>query len=201
MGGRERMPQKIANAREKLMQRGKIFLLQNADGKQGKLSIRNLTAECGIALGTFYHYFSSKDDLVRQILWEDWQHVLGAIDESLRCGGTLYEKVHCLYDQLDGFEQTYRCSALALFSPTRENIDFREENLRLLYERVQVFLREEVEHGELKLYAETTSAAYLLVQLFLATSRNRDMDFDELWKCMNFQDGTAEQAAAEGGKP
>ena len=63
-----RMAVKLENARESLMECGKDFLLQNRDGKAGKINVRDLTARCGMALGTFYHYFDSKDDLVRQIM-------------------------------------------------------------------------------------------------------------------------------------
>ena len=63
-----------------MMEYGREFLLHNQDGKAGRLNIRELTARCGMALGTFYRYFDSKDDLVRQIMMEDWLKVKENID-------------------------------------------------------------------------------------------------------------------------
>jgi hypothetical protein len=78
------MAQKLENARGSLMKYGKNFLLQNRDGLAGRFNVRDLTSGCGMALGTFYRYFDSKDDLVRQIMMEDWMKIMRSIDSEIQ---------------------------------------------------------------------------------------------------------------------
>lgn len=86
------MSQKIENAREKLMTSGRNFLLRNRDGKNGKFSVRDLTTECDMALGTFYRYFQSKDDLVRRILSEEWDRMIDSLNPIMQSDTTLFER-------------------------------------------------------------------------------------------------------------
>ena len=182
------MSQKIENAREALMRCGREFLLRNPDGSAGKFHVRDLTAQCGMALGTFYHYFDSKDDLARQIVREDWLEGLRAIDAIMRSEDSLYGKVKRIYMQIGAFERAYRYSALNLFSPTEENRRFQAECFGLLQNQIRDFLQSEIEKHELQLAARPETAAYLLIQLFRATATNPDMSFEDLWMCMNFRD-------------
>lgn len=182
------MSQKIENARELLMECGKDFLLKNPDGKAGKFNVRDLTAQCGMALGTFYHYFSSKDDLARQIIQEDWSKVIISIESAIQSDLSLYEKVKLIYMQVCAFERTYRYSALNLLSPTEENQRFQTNCFELLQNKIEALLTTEIEKNELQLAAKPDVAAYLLIQLFSATARNPRMSFEDLWMCMIFRD-------------
>lgn len=182
------MSRKIDHAREDLMAAGRNFLLQNREGRLGRFNIRDITTECNMALGTFYRYFKSRDDLARQILADDWETVLNSVDTVLRGEGTLYEKVKFIYEQVSRYDNTYRLSAMELFAPTKENLKFMENVSARLTEKLKLFLQTELDRGDILLDARLDSAAYLLTQLFFVTGRNPAMDFEELWKCMNFKD-------------
>jgi AcrR family transcriptional regulator len=187
------MSQKIENARALLMKCGKDFLMNNPDGKAGKFNVRDLTARCGMALGTFYHYFDSKDALVRLIVREDWLKALKVMDSVIASGYSLYRKVKLIYGQVLIFEQSYRYSALDLLSQTEENRRFQKECFELLQTKIRDFLAVEVEKNELHLKADPEIAAYLLIQLFSATAKNPEMDFDDLWMCMTFRDNSRQK--------
>ena len=186
-GGKD-MSQKIENAREKLMTSGRNFLLRNRDGKNGKFSVRDLTTECDMALGTFYRYFQSKDDLVRQILSEEWDKMIDSLDPIMQSDTTLFEKVRGIYEQIDEFESNYRFSAMGLLNSSAESLSFREQNMRKMYDKIEAFLQQEIDCGRLVLSADLKSASYLLVQLFISTGRNPAMSFEDLWACMTFRD-------------
>lgn len=183
-----RMAVKLENARESLMECGKDFLLQNRDGRAGKFNVRDLTAQCGMALGTFYHYFDSKDDLVRQIMQEDWLEIMKNVDSITESDGSLYEKLKLIYNQICGFEQAYRYSALNQLSQTAENRKFKEKCMKDLQDKVSDFLSAEIDRNELELSAKIDAAAYLLIQLISAAARNPALSFNDLWQCMNFRD-------------
>jgi len=182
------MSQKIENAREKLMMSGRNFLLRNRDGKNGKFSVRDLTTECDMALGTFYRYFQSKDDLVRQILSEEWDKMIDSLDPIMQSDTTLFEKVRGIYEQIDEFESNYRFSTMGLLNSSAESLSFREQNMRKMYDKIEAFLQREIDCGRLVLSADLKSASYLLVQLFISTGRNPAMSFEDLWACMTFRD-------------
>jgi AcrR family transcriptional regulator len=182
------MAQKLENARGSLMKYGKNFLLQNRDGLAGRFNVRDLTSGCGMALGTFYRYFDSKDDLVRQIMMEDWMKIMRSIDSEIQSSRSLYEKLKFIYVQICNFEQVYRYSAMNLLSQTEENRVFKEKRLEDLQNKVADFLTAEIDRNELQLTAKTDAAAYLLIQLISATARNPALSFDDLWQCMNFRD-------------
>lgn len=182
------MARKLKNARANLMTRGKQFLLDNTDGRYGKFNVRTLTSQCGMAAGTFYRYFQDKDDLVLQIMDEDWEQVLAAVDAGMQQELPLCEKLRGIYELVGVFERNYRYSAMGLLASTPEHLAHRQEKLERLYARIRQFLQLEIDRGNLQLNAKLDSAAYLLVQLFLATGKNPAMDFDELWNCMTFED-------------
>lgn len=75
-----------------------------------KTTIRSVAAECGIAVGTVYNYFPSKDMLIATFLSEDWL----ACIEAIAAHGSDDAKTHLrrIYDALRGFSQRHN----ALFS-------------------------------------------------------------------------------------
>jgi AcrR family transcriptional regulator len=189
------MALKLENARESLMKCGKAFLLHNRDGKAGKFNIRELTVQCGMALGTFYHYFDSKDDLVRQNMLEDWLEIMEEVDSIVKSDDSFYGKLKFIYIQICDFEQTYRCSALNQLGQTAENRKFKTECMKNLQNKVSVFLTAEMERNRLQLSAKIDAAAYLLVRLIGAAARNPALSFDDLWNCMNFREISGRSSA------
>lgn len=181
------MSHPIENARQTLMACGRKKLVQNRDGRYGRFSLRELTEESGIALGTFYNYFGSKDDFVQQIMDEDWNKVIRQIESIALRNASLYEKVKAIYLEISCFEQNYSLSVMMQMKQSGKAVEHRKKNEQMAYDLAEKFLREEIDRGELKLQANVESAAYFLMQLFFAAGRNPKVDFDELWKCMNFR--------------
>lgn len=59
----------------------------------GKLSIRRLASESGIAIGTVYNYFPSKADLIAEVLEDFWRQVFhgeGAFPGNMEQSGSVY---------------------------------------------------------------------------------------------------------------
>jgi len=181
------MTRKKDNARELLMSHGKDFMLNNLDGSKGKFNVRTITEECGMATGTFYNYFDSKDDLARQIVADDWKKVMDNSDELIEMDIPLRDKLEAIYNRIDNFEKNYKYSAIGLLGPSPENVAFRKGKLEELDAKLQIFIKNEVDRGTLEIDADIESAAYLLMHLFFTTSENEKMSFDQMWKCMTFR--------------
>ena len=63
----------IENLHSTILTVGKRILLE--DGYE-QMTLRRVAGECGIAAGTIYNYFPSKDILVATIMLEDWKVIL-----------------------------------------------------------------------------------------------------------------------------
>lgn len=95
--------------KEKQRQERKTLILQMAEEvlmEKGyyETSIDEIAARVGIAKGTVYLHFPSKEDLVIAILMRDLQHLLIKIDEVAATEATAHDKVeailHCTYDTI-----------------------------------------------------------------------------------------------------
>ena len=75
-----------------------------------KTTIRSVAAECGIAVGTVYNYFPSKDMLIAAFLSEDWHACVDAI--AAHESDDAATRLKRIYDALLAFSKRYH----ALFS-------------------------------------------------------------------------------------
>ena len=70
------MPKIIENLREELLTEAKR---QIAERGYSNTTIRSVAAECGIAVGTVYNYFKSKDMLIASFILVDWLECVRSI--------------------------------------------------------------------------------------------------------------------------
>ena len=73
------MPKIIENLREELLAEAKR---QIAERGYKNTTIRSVAAECGIAVGTVYNYFKSKDMLIASFILVDWLECVRSISEQ-----------------------------------------------------------------------------------------------------------------------
>ena len=72
----DNMPKIIENLREELLAEAKK---QIAERGYKNTTIRSVAAECGIAVGTVYNYFKSKDMLIASFILADWLECVRSI--------------------------------------------------------------------------------------------------------------------------
>ena len=70
------MPKIIENVREKLIEEARR---QVAEQGYAKTTIRSIAGACGLATGTVYNYFPSKDVLFAAFMLADWEKCLNAM--------------------------------------------------------------------------------------------------------------------------
>ena len=101
------MPKILESVREQLLTTARRQIERNG---YAKTTIRSVAAECGIAVGTVYNYFPSKDVLIATFVSEDWRACIGSIASHENDD----DKTHLfrIYDALRAFTDSYR----ALFS-------------------------------------------------------------------------------------
>jgi len=70
------MPKVIENVKEKLIEQAKKQVLENG---YSATSIRSVAKACGIAIGTVYNYFPSKDMMIASFMSVDWHNAVSAM--------------------------------------------------------------------------------------------------------------------------
>ena len=99
------MPKLIANLRENILKRAKAELLQSG---YDSLTIRKVAQDCGIAVGTVYNYFSSKDMLAAAVMLEDWLRALDRIHAGCVAAKSVPDALAVLYESVSDFSGVYR---------------------------------------------------------------------------------------------
>ena len=71
------MPKILANLKEQILTEAQR---QIAEGGYENMTVRSVASGCGIAVGTVYNYFKSKDMLVASFILQDWLICVEAIE-------------------------------------------------------------------------------------------------------------------------
>ena len=72
-----------------------------------KLSVREVARVCGMATGTFYRYFPSKDYLVAEIIARDWAATYGKMREVAKTAKTFEEGFMTFFRLTDAFSARF----------------------------------------------------------------------------------------------
>ena len=73
------MPKIIPELREKILSCARKHMIQD---ESHDFSTRQLAAECGIAAGTVFNYFSTKEEILAVVILEDWTACLKEMTEE-----------------------------------------------------------------------------------------------------------------------
>ena len=136
------MPKIIKNPEDRILQAARKRLL---DKDLSSFSLRDVAADCGIAVGTIYNYFKDKESLMAAVMIQDWvnaledarkelaqaqslQEGLLRICREIRNYCLLYQKVWSSYPAGGEFSTRYRMRHELLLSQITEL-------LKGLYER------------------------------------------------------------------
>lgn len=97
------MPKILESMREELKKTAKKQIESRG---YAKTTIRSVAAECGIAVGTVYNYFPSKDMLIATFVSEDWRACIAPI--ASRRFHDAQTRLRAVYDAIRTFTDSYR---------------------------------------------------------------------------------------------
>lgn len=98
------MPKIIEEVKARLLAEAKRQTLENG---YSAMTIRSVVKACGVSVGTFYNYYSSKEALTAAFLLEDWVASLGRMREFCSSGADAMSVFSRIYSELLGFESKY----------------------------------------------------------------------------------------------
>jgi Transcriptional regulator len=99
------MPKAIVNARENIMSSVKRVLM---DQGYESLNMRDIAASCGLGIGTVYNYFDSKEEIVKEIMIQDWAKTLSAMDIYILNKYDVLSAFRGIFSELKQFVDLYR---------------------------------------------------------------------------------------------
>lgn len=91
------LPKTIINIKEDILMVTRQLLQEKG---YEKLNMRTIAAKCGIATGTLYNYYKSKQEIVCEVLRVEWSMMLRRIDQATKSNSCLMNKLEIIYDEL-----------------------------------------------------------------------------------------------------
>ncbi len=98
-------PKIISNVREQLVAEARQQVMQAG---YTATTIRSVSSGCGIAIGTVYNYFSSKDMLIAAFMLEDWECALSHAKNELFSAVDGKSVLSLIYSELLRFIDSHR---------------------------------------------------------------------------------------------
>lgn len=178
------MPEKLENARETLLKRGRTTLLRN--GYSG-LKVRDLTRQCAMASGTFYHYFQSKDELVFHLMELGWKHLFETIEPVMGSNRPLHDKLAIAYREFDTREQAYRAVFKGMPVVPDRFAGYYLENLAHMDRIFEDLLVDEEKTHALQFPLSPRKTAHIMTRFFISATGDKEIDFEDLWQLMKFE--------------
>ena len=167
------MPKVIENLKENILYYAKTALLTRG---YGSLSIRGVAKDCGIAVGTVYNYFSSKELLAASMMLEDWLAALESIRHGCQASETPEAALIALYKGLESFYDTYRSIFNTFTFSDNERSAFSSRH-RLLVRQLADCILPVLERTDVEEAAETS---LFLAENVLLCAGGSELTLDQL---------------------
>jgi AcrR family transcriptional regulator len=172
------MPKNLNNIREDILLVTRQLL---KDTGYPDLSIRKIAAKCGVASGTVYNYYSSKNEIIAEILYNEWNLMLRRIDQSTKASIKVIDKLEIMFNELSYFMNNVHGFWVDTY-PIEKNTNI---NLCTIKEKKQ-FLRNQLSE---KIYSfsdvkqtgndEARNICHTIAVILIAYS-NDNIDFNKL---------------------
>ena len=94
------MPKNLTNVKEDILAVTRQMIKETG---YSELSIRNIAARCGVATGTVYNYYSSKNQIIAEILMNEWKLMLRRIDQNIKNVSQVIDKLEIIFSELNNF--------------------------------------------------------------------------------------------------
>lgn len=125
------MPKILNNVKEDICRVSRSMLSE--EGYEN-LSIRNIAKNCGIGMGTIYNYFKSKDDIIFDIIMEDWTTILGRMDRSIKSDMPMIDKLESLHNLLKEFVGGFHGMWMDMATSKAKKTDYKSlKSQRMVY--------------------------------------------------------------------
>ncbi len=172
------MPKIVEEAQEKILTNAKTQLFKHG---YAEMTLRSVANSCGIAVGTIYNYFPSKDALVGSIVAEDWTRSRAEMEEKCDCAESLQQGIRAMYDGLTVFSDLYAPVWADYMQSGNSMEHFGDRHLMLRRQIEQMLSRMFTRFGQ---QAEKDLIP-LISELIISAAVQKDIEYHQLQKIIN----------------
>jgi len=94
------MPKNLSNVKEDILLVTRELLKKTG---YSDLNIRKIATQCGVATGTVYNYYSSKNEIIAEILLNEWNLMLRRMDSNTKPIPEVIDKLEIMFNELNNF--------------------------------------------------------------------------------------------------
>lgn len=181
------MPKIIENLRETIILESRNLLSNKG---YNDFNVREIAKKCNIALGTFYNYFPTKDEVVMEIVREDWREISDLIDHLMTTDEPFKEKVREIFLALRQFISSYISIFIemaAIKKPSKRPSCGHEspDRFYLLYAKLGELIEIERTKGHINSPLPSAKLAQFIMSNLVYLNKNEYITFDELYDHLN----------------
>lgn len=172
------MPKNLRNVKEDILAVTRQLI---KDTGYSDLNIRKIASECGVATGTVYNYYSSKNQIIGEILLNEWNLMLRRIDQNTKTLIDVIDKLEFMYNELNNFMINVHGAWFQTHPVSNDgNMDVRrikEKNKILrnqISERIGLFFKTDTTH-----MVEAMSICDIISHILISYS-NDNIEFSKL---------------------
>ncbi|MCM0647072.1 TetR/AcrR family transcriptional regulator [Clostridium swellfunianum] len=179
------MPKIIENPRSIILDTAKNIL--HSEGYDG-LTMRNISKECGIGLGTVYNYFPDKKAIVYNLMEEFWDDYLIIVDKIDMQEKDIYVKFQLMYNELENFvnlfmEMLARINSERARGPKRDNKERKKSFTEKLIKKVEIMLINHFPSSKIE-ESEVNDFARFIVSNMVMMSHMKEFNYDSFEKIL-----------------
>lgn len=171
------MPKILENVADDILQASRDLILSEG---YSNLSIKKISLKCGIATGTIYNYFDSKDEILICIIKREWTILLRKID-SINKNNTYYiDSLREIYHEVKYFMNIVHSFHLDNFSGQLSHDKYL--NIKSYKKRCSNELIEKIKFSVKELYIpeENIFVYDIISNIFFSYSIDENITFDDL---------------------
>ncbi|NLL62731.1 MAG: helix-turn-helix transcriptional regulator [Ruminococcaceae bacterium] len=167
------MPKIIENLEEKILTSAEKLLFEK--GYQS-MTMRGVAEDCGIAVGTVYNYYKSKDMLVAKIMLKDWITIIKDIEHKCSSALDIHEGFKIMYDGVSFFVEKYN----VVWTQYGKEINVRKE-MPVYFELLIAQLSEILNEILVRCYNETDEyVSIFLSEILLNAATKKEFEYENL---------------------
>lgn len=138
------MPKIYEDLRKQILKHAKEIIVKNG---YRKLNMRDVASKSGIAIGTIYNYFPTKDALVSEVMYGYWMDFILETKRIANTQDDLFTKLRSIYKILEEFIDIFKENWLKLDKNengmTKEHYKQKNEIIHFFMEIIQEAVKEQ----------------------------------------------------------
>jgi AcrR family transcriptional regulator len=175
------VPKILDNPREIILNHARDIVLN--EGYEN-LTIRAVSKNSGISVGTIYNCFLTKKDLLLQLIEDYWYECLDAVDEIDKDEPDLFLKLFKIYEKFNSFFETFKEGWIKnSTSGYSENGLIRKKNfVEKFIRKVEAILIEFQNNNSINLFLEPYTISKFLILNFSMMAQFKDFEYNDFEK-------------------